>query len=179
MKPITLVSERLILRRANKNDCKNLFRNYLSDKECSRFLTRKPHFCVDQTKKFLAEWCDIPWDIEQMKFAWVIAMAKTNQGIGVFLVNLIDAKTAQIHYGISQAFFRKGLIAEAGHKVMMWMRTQGITHIFTVCDLENYGSIKVLEKLGFQKKNILKKHLILPAYGNEPRDCYLYSYNFT
>ncbi len=47
--------------------------------------------------------------------------------------------------------------------------------IWTVCDLENIGSFKVLEKSGFMKEGILKEWLVLPALGQSPRDCYIYS----
>jgi ribosomal-protein-alanine N-acetyltransferase len=50
-----------------------------------------------------------------------------------------------------------------------------LERIWTVCDLENIGSFKALEKSGFMREGILKKWLVLPALGQSARDCYIYS----
>jgi ribosomal-protein-alanine N-acetyltransferase len=177
MKPITLSTKRLILRRAHEKDPENLFRNYFSNPYSARFLTRKPHIHIDQTRKFLNEWCNEPWDSECKRFAWVIALANTNESVGVFLVELENNNTAQLHYGIGCDFIRQGLMTEAGHEVIQWLVCQtGLQKIWAMCDLSNIGSRKVLEKWDFQYKEILENKLILPAFDGSPRDCSLYEY---
>lgn len=179
MKPTRLLTERLILRRAHEKDSTNLFSDYFSDTHSSRFLTRKPHIHIEQTKKFLTEWCEAPWDQGSDKFAWVIASADTDRGIGIFLVELKDTHSAQIHYGICPNFSRKGFITEAGNAVIQWLiKQEDIQRIWTVCDLVHQGSIRVLEKLGFQNEGVRKKWLHLPAFSDSPRDCYVYAYAF-
>lgn len=177
MKPAILLTEHLMLRRAHKQDAQNLFRDYFSDFYSSYYLTRKPHLHINQTREFLKEWCETPWDKESNKFAWVIAEIETNKGIGIFLVELEDTSTAQIHYGICPDCSRKGFITEAGRAVVQWLIYQKNTkRIWTACDLTHKGSIRVLEKLGFQNEGIHKKRLHLPALGDSPRDCYIYAY---
>ena len=62
-----------------------------------------PYSSNESTKKLLTDWCDKPWDNELDKFAWVIALAEKNEAIGIFLVELDDIHTVQIHYGISKS----------------------------------------------------------------------------
>ncbi|WP_198009994.1 GNAT family N-acetyltransferase, partial [Legionella tunisiensis] len=127
-----------------KGDEESLFYNYCSDIESSRFLTRQPHTTIEQTLQFLGKWCDFAWKENLPEFAWVIALRNTNEAIGVFLVMLKEENT-QIHYGISRKFERQGLITEAGHAVVEWLQTQSdVKEISTVCDIDNYGSIRVL-----------------------------------
>ncbi len=177
MKPVMLLTERLILRRANENDSDDLFHNYHSDSYSSMFLTRKPYTEIDQTKKFLNEWCHLPWDNEFEKFAWVVAVGSTNESIGVILVELENTCVAQIHFGISSNYTNQGFITEAAGEVVRWLMSQKeIKRIWAVCDLSNQGSKRVLEKIGFKNEGILEQKLILPAFNYLKRDCYFYAY---
>ncbi|MFW2535428.1 MULTISPECIES: GNAT family N-acetyltransferase [unclassified Legionella] len=174
MTPSPIVTKRLNLRPASDGDAESLFYNYCSDIESSRFLTRQPHSNIEQTLQFLTKWCDIAWKESLPEFAWVISLRKNREAIGVFLVTLKE-RNAQIHYGISRRFECQGLITEAGLAVVEWLQIQSdVKEISTVCDLDNHGSIRVLEKLGFENQGILKEGLHLPAFGHKARDCYRY-----
>lgn len=176
MKPLTLSTKRLTLRSSIDKDSESLFKNYCSDIYSSRFLTRKPHVNIEQTTNFLKDWCINSWVEESNRFAWVIALEDTDEAIGVFLVE-IEGHKAQIHYGISRAFEGKGFITEAGNAAVDWLlRQSNLQCIWAVCDLSNQGSIKVLEKLGFNREGVLRKWLILPYFGScSARDCYMYA----
>lgn len=175
MKPTTLSTNRLLLRRSQIGDEESLFRNYCSNVLSSRFLTRKPHNHIDQTSKFLNTWCNLAWDNNSSQFSWVIALETTNEAIGLFLV-ITEEHKAQVHYGISRSFEGQGLITEAGHSVVNWLMTQPkLQRIWTVCDVEHSQSIKVLEKLEFKNEGILRNWLVLPAFGAHARDCYTFS----
>ena len=176
MKPTTLVTERLILRRAIDADINALFHNYSSDPHSSRFLTRQPHSNTNQTAQFLNDWCDKPWEQEFTKFAWVVSLKKNNEAIGVFLVSEDGQHKAEIHYGIGRLFCQQGFATEVCQVAVQWLMTQPkLQRIWAVCDLLNYGSIKVLENNGFQREGILRNWLQLPAFGNTARDCYIYA----
>jgi ribosomal-protein-alanine N-acetyltransferase len=176
MKPITLSSDRIVLRRGIETDVITLFQNYCSDKDCSRFLTRKPHASTQQTAKFLKEWCNDPWDEEDTKFAWVVALKDTDEPIGVFIVCLQESYKAEIHYGISRHFWKKGLTTELSHLATEWLISQpNLKRIWAVCDLDNSGSIKVLENIGFKREGLLQNWLRLPAFEDAIRDCFIYA----
>jgi ribosomal-protein-alanine N-acetyltransferase len=176
MKPSCISSSRLSLRSAMEADAINLFDRYCSDVGSSRYLTRQPHKEVSETKSFLNKWCCDAWTKDSSDFAWVIALKETNEAIGVFLVQE-DGHKAQIHYGIGQHFSGQGFMTEAGYAVLLWLLDhENIQGVWTVCDLENYSSIKVLNKLGFKKEGILEKWFILPAFGQSARDCYIYGF---
>ncbi len=175
MKPLTLSTKRLILRSSTDKDSELLFKNYCSDIYSSKFLTRKPHINIEQTTKFLKDWCINSWIEESNQFAWVIALKDTDEAIGVFLVEIEGHKV--IHYGISRAFEGKGFITEAGHAAVDWLLCQSdLQRVWTICDLENQGSINVLEKLGFNREGVLRKWLTLPSFEcSSARDCYIYA----
>lgn len=62
------------------------------------------------------------------------------------------------------------------HLLITWLLEQpAIQRVWAVSDLQNYSSIKILEKLSFQNEGILRKWLVLPVFNNQSRDCYVFS----
>lgn len=47
--------------------------------------------------------------------------------------------------------------------------------VWAVCDIENRGSARVLEKSGFQREGILRRWIMHPNVSSKPRDCYMYA----
>ena len=143
----------------------------------ARFFNQTSHSNTDQTARFLTDWCDIPWEKECNKFSWVVSLKETNEAIAVFLVSLDGQQhKAEIHYGIGRNFLKQGFTTEFSHMAVSWLMTQPqLQRIWAVCDLLNYGSIKVLENIGFHNECILRNWLRLPAFGDSARDCYIYA----
>ena len=174
MIPKPIRTTRLFLRKAKETDSENLYRNYTSDAECSRFLTRKPHTKIEQTSDFLNTWCKNNWENDSIHFSWVVSLIESDEAIGVFLVS-IDAHKAEIHFGLGKEYWRQGFATEAGIAVVKWLSEQkSLQRIGSVSDVLNQGSIKVLEKIGLSHEGILKNWLVLPAFGESARDCYIF-----
>lgn len=175
IKPSVILTKRLTLRCVVDCDVSYLFNNYTSDPECTRFLTRLPHIKIEQTEQFLEKWCIQSWSKESNNFAWIVALSSSNEAIGVFIVDIENHK-AQIHYGIGKRFWGNGFVTEACYAVTEWLSQHPqIQKIWAVCDLLNVGTIKVLEKVQYQKEGLLRNWLILPAFGESARDCLVYS----
>lgn len=174
MKPREIITSRLLLRRSKDGDAENLF-NYTNDSECSRFLTRRPHSHIDQTKDFLEKWCSLAWEKEENNISWVVSLASNNEAIGLFIV-IAEGHMAQVHFGIRREFWGRGYTTELLKAGSEWLLlNKNLQKIWTVCDFENIASFKALENSGFKREGILKKWLVLPAFGESARDCYLYS----
>ncbi len=175
-KPVQITTDRLTLRRARNGDAALLFKDYCGDVECSRFLQRKPHETAGKTEAMLARWANTAWETEGASFTWVISLRETLEPIGLFLA-IADGHRLEIHYGIAQRFWGQGLVAEAGVAALKHLQqSPGIQRIWTVCDIDNIGSRRVLEKLGMQYEGILRRWLVLPAFGTEARDCHAYAW---
>lgn len=171
-----LLTERLHLRRARNGDAQVLFANYTGSQRCSRFLQRRADPDAARTQVTLKKWCDEAWSLhDDAPFAWVISTRAADEAIGLFLVIPHGHKT-EIHYGIAERFWGEGLVTEAGRAALaaLW-RNPATQRIWTVCDPENTGSRRVLEKLGMQCEGILKKWLVLPAFGTQARDCLVFA----
>jgi RimJ/RimL family protein N-acetyltransferase len=61
-------------------------------------------------------------------------------------------------------------------EIVRWGLTQD--HVFrigAVCDTENIGSARVMEKAGLIREGLLRRWLIHPNISDEPRDCLSYA----
>ncbi|RQN39526.1 N-acetyltransferase [Paraburkholderia tropica] len=170
-----ILTARLRLRRARRNDAVALFENYTGNVDCSRFLQRLPHADVARTEAMIDNWCKQDWERPDTPFSWVISTREDDEAIGIFLA-IPEGHKTEIHFGIGKRFWGRGFVAEAGAAALssLW-RAPHTQRIWTVCDVENTRSQRVLDKLGFQHEGMLRKWLRLPAFGEIARDCHVYA----
>lgn len=174
IKPEVIATERLILRSSAPSDLLKMFEGYCGDPECSRYLVCGRHTSLAQTQAFLENWCGTAWHASGKSFAWVIAERASNCPIGAFTL-IQESPNLEIHFGIAQSHWGKGLVAEAGAAVLAWLQRQDTGRaISTICDSENLRSSRVLEKLGFIRDEQELKYVVMPECGTEPRCCHFY-----
>ena len=154
------------LRAGKTDDAKGLFANYTSNEEASRYLQRKPHSSVEDTRSFLQEWGEPSWG-DDGRYAWVISVPDRGEAIGVVLL-IIHEHGAEIHFGISPNNWGQGYATEAVQAVMKWITdSSAINEVTTVCDCEHASSAKVLLKSGFKQQDMIEAYLFLPAFGSK------------
>jgi len=84
--------------------------------------------------------------------------------------------TEEFGYVLARPWWGQGLMTEALTEIVQWGLAQpAIFRIGAVCDVENVGSARVMEKSGLVREGLLRRYLIHPNMGNEPRDCYSYA----
>jgi RimJ/RimL family protein N-acetyltransferase len=55
------------------------------------------------------------------------------------------------------------------------LQQPSIFRIGAVCDVENIGSARVMEKAGLLREGLLRRWLVHPNVSDEPRDCWSYA----
>jgi RimJ/RimL family protein N-acetyltransferase len=61
-------------------------------------------------------------------------------------------------------------------EIVQWALAQPLVfRIGAVCDVDNIGSARVMEKAGLVREGLLRRWLIHPTIGNQPRDCFVYA----
>ena len=92
--------------------------------------------------------------------------------IGAFDLRKTGQAKIECGYVLAQPFWGQGLMTEALAEVIDWaLRQPSIWRIGAVADVDNVGSIRVMEKAGLQREGVLWRWLIHPNTGNAPRDC--------
>jgi RimJ/RimL family protein N-acetyltransferase len=174
MKPPTIIeTDRLFLRQPIIEDVEAIFERYAQDLEVTKYLTWKPHQSIAQTQNYINS-CILAWT-DNSSFPYVLVRKKDNQLIGMAHIRLEKYKM-NLGYVLARSEWGKGYTPEAVQAIVDWgLKQEDIYRIWAVCDLENYASVRVLEKVGMQREGILKRWIIHPNVAEEPRDCYCYA----
>ncbi len=174
MKPPEIFeTHRLSLRPPQMKDAEAVFQNYARDKLVTRYLHWNPHETIEQTKTFLKR-CVHVWQAGTA-FPWVMTLKDTSEVIGMIELR-IEEHRADLGYVLAREYWEQGLATEAAKLVIDWAIAQpGIFRVWAVCDVDNHGSARVLEKAGMEREGILRRWLYHPNVDKEPRDCYSYS----
>ena len=91
---------------------------------------------------------------------WGVAELETDQIIGtVTLFNLnLDNKRAEIGYGLDYNYWRKGYVTEALDALLSYaFDVLQLHRLEADVDPRNVGSIRTLEKMGFQREGLMRE----------------------
>ena len=150
-------TDRLILRRFRLEDAEDMYANWASDPEVTRFLTWPAHSSVDVTKSLLADWISRYEDGGY--FNWVMEHKDIGKVIGnisvVRLKESIDA--AEMGYCMSRAYWGQELMPEALRAVMDYLfDVVGLNRVAACHDANNPKSGRVMAKAGMKQEGILR-----------------------
>jgi RimJ/RimL family protein N-acetyltransferase len=171
--PETIKTERLILRKPRMEDAAAIFESYAQDPEVKRYMVWKAHKDVRETEQFIST-CLRLWQ-KGRDFAYAITLKKSNQLIGMIALHPMKLKV-EVGYGLARSYWGQGIMTEALRAVIAWALAQpGIYRVQATCDVENFGSARVMEKAGMTREGLLRRYILHPNISDEPRDVYLYA----
>ena len=152
-----LETHRLILRRYRIEDAEDMFNNWASDPEVTKFLTWPTHSTVEVTRMLVNNWIS-RYD-DGGYFNWAIEWKETGSVIGNIAVVKLNEQTeaADMGYCMSRAFWGRGIMPEALRAVMDYLfDTVGMSRIAACHDVNNPKSGRVMEKAGMKMEGILR-----------------------
>ena len=167
MFPDGLLTPRLHLRPIAPRDAKPIFDGYAQDREVTRFLTWRPHTALWQTESYVAD-CMAATSSR----TYVLEERSSERVIGAFAIRRTNNHAFDVGYVLERPSWGRGLMTEALAEVTRWALNQkGIWRLWTVCDVENVGSSRVMEKAGLSREGVLRRWILHPNVSDEPRDC--------
>lgn len=157
---------RLLMRRPRREDAQAAFDGWTSDPMVTRFLTWPTHASVDETAAFLTR-CIEQWG---PLFAWVIDVGGALAGM---ISVRIEGHRAIVGFALGRAFWGQGIATEAARAVIAAVLEDmpSVLRVWSVCDVENLASARVLEKAGMSFEGVLRRWVMHPNRSPEPRDC--------
>lgn len=150
-------TKRLILRRFRTEDAEDMYNNWASDPEVTRFLTWPFHTSVDVTQNLLKDWIDRYED--GAYFNWVMEYKETGKAVGnISVVKLNESiEAADIGYCMSRAYWGQGMMPEALKAVMDYLfDVVGLNRVAAYHDVNNPKSGRVMDKVGMKPEGILR-----------------------
>lgn len=145
----TIETDRLILRRARKEDARPMFHNWASDPEVTRYLTWPTYECIETAYSILDFWCE-----QYSKpdfYQWMIVLKERNEPIGSISVVRLQEEIdeMEIGYCIGKDWWYQGIMSETLSAVLRFLFTQvGANRIMASHDTNNPNSGKVMKKCG-------------------------------
>ncbi len=146
-----LETDRLILRRFTVGDAEDMYRNWASDPEVTRFLTWPCHASAKATAALLESWAEQYGD--GAYFNWAIELRETCSVIGsISVVRLEEAvNAAEIGYCLCRACWGRGIMPEALRAVMDHLFDEAdINRVVAYHDANNPKSGRVMQKAGMK-----------------------------
>ncbi|ABK62230.1 MULTISPECIES: GNAT family N-acetyltransferase [Clostridium] len=171
---IILETERLILRKFEEDDAMDMYENWASDTEVTKYLTWETHRNVEDSKEIINLWIKDYHNKEV--YQWAIQLKDSNEIIGsISLLNVDDHnENCELGYCIGRLFWNKGLVTEAALAVIEFaFNDVGFKRIAARHDIDNPASGRVMEKCGLKYEGTLRK--ILKNNKGQLVDCKYYS----
>lgn len=153
-----LVTNRLILRKFKIDDAQNMFGNWASNPNVTKYLTWPPHDNVETTKLIINEWIN-EYSAENF-YQWAIEIKEIGEPIGsISVVRINEAvNEVEIGYCIGEKYWRKGYTSEAFKKVIEFLFDEvGANRICAKHDTDNPNSGRVMVKCGLEYEGTLRK----------------------
>ena len=173
MLPDTFGTARLLLRPIAVEDAEAIFDTYAQDKEVTRYTIWKPHHSRAETQAYVERCVATPASVER---TYMLVGRDDNVIRGALRLCRPASHRLESGYLMARRWWRQGLMTEALIEVAGWAMAQPLVfRISAVCDVENVGSARVLEKSGFVREGVLRRWMMHPNVSNEPRDCYSYA----
>ncbi|NLP35288.1 MAG: GNAT family N-acetyltransferase [Clostridiales bacterium] len=152
----SIETRRLLLRKFEKNDAKDMFHNWAGDIEVCKYLSWGPHKNIGVTQMRIDSWIN-QYDYEDT-YIWAIEYKNVNQAIGSISVEMNDDRTlsCEIGYCLSKEYWNRGIMTEALRVVMHYLHYEiGYEKIVAKHDILNPASGKVMQKAGMEFEKVL------------------------
>jgi ribosomal-protein-alanine N-acetyltransferase len=154
----TIETQRLILRRFKEEDAADMFNNWASDDEVTKFVSWQTHSDIEVSEKIINMWIDECRNTDN--YNWAIEIKDNGSVIGTIALMNIDnnIENCEIGYCISKAFWNKGITTEAFSAIIKFaFKEVGFERITGRHHVDNAASGRVMEKCGLKYEGTLRK----------------------
>jgi len=155
---VTLETERLILRKTQLSDAEQMFNNWASDLEVTKYLLWQTHESIEETKRVLSIWDEKNDDLTY--YHWGIVLKENNEIIGTcgnFGIHEHHYST-ELGYCMSRKYWGQGYMSEAVNAMIKhFFEVVGLNRISARYHPDNIGSGKVMQKCKMIYEGIHRK----------------------
>lgn len=172
--PEHIETARLLLRRPTAADAETIFRRYSSDPEVTRYVGWPGHRSVAETREFLA-WSYGEWE-RSPAGPYLLCSRSTGELLGGTGLAFETPYRASTGYVLARDAWSRGLATEALGSMVELATALEVKRLYALCHVDHRASARVLEKCGFEREGVLRRHTLFPNLGlAEPSDVWSYS----
>ena len=174
--PEQLETERLLLRRPRAADAVGIFTRYGADADVTKYLSWPRHTALDDARVFVG-FSDTEW--RQWGCGPYLVFSRAN---GLLLgssgLAFETADVASTGYLLARDSWGLGYATETLYAMSDLARSLDVVRLYAICHLDNRASQRVLEKCGFLREGILRRHTTFPNLAPERTDVVCYAKTF-
>ena len=139
-----LETDRLFLKPWQTEYAKDMFNNWASDKEVTKYLSWDPHKSLDETLQVVTMW------VSEANYNWCIFDKASNEAVGSISVVRKSDKDfwCEVGYCSSKKVWNKGYMTEALKAVINFLFGEGFYKVQLIHAKENVASGRVMQKAG-------------------------------
>jgi ribosomal-protein-alanine N-acetyltransferase len=170
--PEKIPASRIYLQRLRYEFAEEIFFTYASKPEATQFVAWPTHQNIEITRQYL-NYVVHAWELGT-DYSFGIRLKDSNRLIGSIGCMNDDGKI-QFGYILSPVFWNQGYATEACRALLNQLKSlRNVYRIWTLTDLDNVASQKVLLKSGLEEEARLTNWMRFVNQGNAPRSCILY-----
>ena len=143
-----LKSDRLLLRKFKLDDAQEMFDNWASDIEVTKYVSWSTHQSVETTKAIIQGWVE-EYKNNSKTFRYAIALKSSGSLIGAIDVVNFHDNAPEIGYCLSRKYWNNGYMTEACKTLIKYLFDIGYKKIIVRAAEKNIASVRVIEKCGF------------------------------
>jgi ribosomal-protein-alanine N-acetyltransferase len=155
---LELRSDRLVLREFREDD-RFAVHEYASDLEVVRYMPFGPN-SEEQTSAFIRRSLASREDDPRRSFELAVTLADTGRLIGGcgIRASCPEHRSGDMGYCLRRDVWGRGYATEAGRLLLDFgFDTLGLHRIWATCDVDNFPSARVLEKLGMKREGQMRE----------------------
>ncbi|MDW3648609.1 MAG: GNAT family N-acetyltransferase [Bacteroidia bacterium] len=169
---MTIETDRLFLRPPEKGDAESMFEQYARHPEVARYLPWSVHKDIETTQTWLKEMGNSL--SKETGFHGLLVPKNYGKAIGAFSAREHPFKV-DVGYAIGPEFWGKGYMSEILRAVIHHYFTYtNKVRVEAICDVENTGSARVMEKAGMTREAFLPRYGTARNIEEGPRDMFMY-----
>lgn len=152
---VTIETSRLVLRRFEESDAKDMYERWAGDLEVCKFLSWGPHTSVEASRRRILSWLE--GYKRDNSYVWAIEFKRLGTAIGSISVELSDDKSdsCEVGYCLAKDYWSRGIMSEALIAVMHYLFYEiGYQRIQAKHDTMNVASGRVMQKAGMNFKKL-------------------------
>jgi RimJ/RimL family protein N-acetyltransferase len=168
-----LETARLLLRRPVREDAPEIFARYASDVEVTRYLGWPRHRSVDDTRAFI-QFSDAEWG----RWGTGPLLVYSRAGgalLGGSGLTMETPQRAMTGYVLARDSWGGGYATEVLHAMVDLVDSLRIARLYATCHVDHRASWRVMEKCGFVREGILRRHTVFPNLSPHPADVLIYA----
>ncbi len=164
-------SERLLLTEIKEENHLRDFYELRTQEESAKHSSFEPYTSFEQIYEYLKMIKDDYQTKESIY--WGIIEVKSDKLIGYIRMSLLSEVMISLGYALNKNFWHQGYASEAVKAAIGFVyRETNINRFQATVTLNNFSSIKLLERLNFAREGVMRERVF---WKNEFKDLYMYA----